>query len=150
MTRSPTSYLMAADCRCPATGIGRRRIADVFGRLLSFINLDLAWEIDQAERSGFPGGAASSAAFEAADFAVSQLSVANRITLDMLRQAVDSQDVTTLEQAVSTWKMPDSNLVSRAVAEMTGEPAAAQEFTGILSAALTAQERIMQSIVLAQ
>lgn len=130
----------------PAAGPGRRRIAGVFARLLSFINVDLAREIDQAEQDS----RAEAAVFEAAAFAVSQVSAANRVVLDMLRQAVDVRDATTLEGAIGQWKLPDSVLFSQAVAEMAGESVPAPDSRGEHSGALSGRELVMQAIVRAR
>ena len=108
----------------PASGIGRRRIAEVFESALSFTSADLHEALSRARRTrSAPAGAgAASVDADAALFAIGQAPAANTVILAMLRQALAFGDALTLQRVVPNWTPQDADwLVQELQEPMTGD-----------------------------
>jgi hypothetical protein len=94
----------------PATGFAASRLYKAFESLLAFTNAAIQGKIDPAQ---YDGGAAAmgDAALTVADFAVTQLEVAQKTLMTMLRRAIRVQDAGTLCAVVRAWTMPGRYLV---------------------------------------
>jgi hypothetical protein len=136
----------------PDTGLARSRINAPFESLLSFTNADLKRLINQAGSvdRGTDAATVDITALQSAEFAVTQLRVAHRYMLEMLRRAVQLCDRTTVRQALAMWKMPDVSRTRNFLQELLEEPHSAGPNGGMeQTEILTHQEQLGRSLDMA-
>jgi hypothetical protein len=89
----------------PSTGLVMSRLHAPFRSLLSLVNYYLAPQINEAASKYLLEQEEESR--ESADFLLAQLRLANEVTLEMLRRAVQFRDKATVRRVLTAWQLPD-------------------------------------------
>ena len=133
----------------PASGIGRRRIAEVFESALSFTNADLHEALSRTRKTRSTQRAVGAASFDtdAAVFVIEQAPAANTVILAMLRQALAFGDVLTLQRVVPNWAPQDADWLSHELqSPTTGD--AGEAALAALTQALNEERRALAGMKL--